>query len=70
MLTELFDAKGINDHQFVQEKQTVNGKFYMEAIKRLTARVNRVRPEFRSSGSWYLLHDDAPVHSSALLPSF
>jgi hypothetical protein len=32
-----FDGKGIIHHEFVPEKQTVNGKFYKEAIKRLIA---------------------------------
>jgi hypothetical protein len=47
----------------VPEKQTVNGKFYKEVIKRLIARVHLVRPEFQESGSWCLLHDNTPVHS-------
>jgi hypothetical protein len=33
-------------------------------IKRLVARIQCVRPEFQESGSWYLLHDNAPAHSS------
>jgi hypothetical protein len=37
--------------EFVPEKQTVNGKFYEEVIKRLIARVHRIRPEFQESGS-------------------
>jgi hypothetical protein len=41
---------------FMPEKQTVNGKFYKQLFKRLFARVHRVGPEFKKSGSWYLLH--------------
>jgi hypothetical protein len=37
MLTEFFDAKGIIHHEFVPKKQIVNGKFYKELIKRLSA---------------------------------
>jgi hypothetical protein len=33
-LTAFFYAKGIISHKFVSEKQTVNGKFYKEVIKR------------------------------------
>jgi hypothetical protein len=62
MLTAFFYAKGIIHHYFVPEKQTVNGKFYKEAIKRLIALVHYVRPEFQESGSWYLLHDNAWAH--------
>jgi transposase len=62
-----FYAKGIIHHEFVSEKQTVNGKFYKEVIKRLIARVHCVRPEFQESWSWYLLHDNAPAHSSGVV---
>jgi hypothetical protein len=66
VLTEFFDAKGIIHHEFVLKKQPVNGKFYKEVIERLIARGHRVRPEFHESGSWYLLHDNAAVHSSGI----
>jgi hypothetical protein len=46
MLTAYFNANGIMHHEFVPEKQTVNGKFYKEVIKRFTALVHHVRPEF------------------------
>lgn len=50
-MTAFFYAKGIIHHEFVPEKQTVNGKFYKEVIKRLIARVHRIRLEFQESGS-------------------
>jgi hypothetical protein len=56
--------------EFVQEKQTVNGKFYKEVIKRLITQVHCIRPEFQESGSWYLLHDNAPAHSSGFISEF
>jgi hypothetical protein len=64
MLTEFFDAEGIIHDKSVPEKQTVNGEFYKEVIRRLIAGVHRVGPEFQESGSWYLLHENAPAHSS------
>jgi hypothetical protein len=67
LLTAFFDAKCIIDHEFVQEKQVVNGKFYKHVIKRLIARAHRVRSEFQESGSWCLLHRDAPAHSSGVV---
>jgi hypothetical protein len=71
MLTAFFFyAKGIIPHVFVMEKQTVDGKFYKEVIKRLIAQVHRVRPEFQESGSWYLLHDNALAHSSGVVSEF
>jgi hypothetical protein len=42
MLTAFFYAKGIIHHEFVWEKQTVNGKFYKAVIKMLIARVHHV----------------------------
>jgi transposase len=62
--------KGFIHHEFVQEKQTVNGRFYKEVIKGLIARVHRVRPEFQENGSWYLLHDNAPTHSLGVVSEF
>jgi hypothetical protein len=50
LLTEFFEAKVIICHEFLHEKETVNGKLYKEVIKRLIA-VHRVRPEFQESGS-------------------
>jgi hypothetical protein len=67
MLTAFFDAKITIHHEFVPEKQILNGKFCKEVIKRLIAPVHRVRPEFQESGSWYLVHDNAPAHSSGVV---
>jgi hypothetical protein len=65
ILAAFFYAKG-----FVPEKQTVNDKFYKEAIKRIIARVHHVRPEFQENGSWYRLHDNAPSHFSGVVLKF
>jgi hypothetical protein len=37
MLSAFFDAKGIIHHKFVPQKQTINGKFYKNMIKRSVA---------------------------------
>jgi hypothetical protein len=37
MLTAFFDDKGNIHHEFMPQKHTVNGKFYKEVIKRLSA---------------------------------
>jgi CRISPR/Cas system-associated protein Csm6 len=50
MLTAFFNAKGITHHEFVPEKQTVNGKFYKEVIKRFITQVHHVRAEFQEVG--------------------
>jgi transposase len=51
----------------MQKKQTVNGQFHKEVIKWLIARVHLFRTEFQESGSWYLLHYNAPAHSSGVV---
>jgi hypothetical protein len=66
MLTAFFYAKGVIHHEFVPEKETVNGTFYKEVIKRLIALIARVRhvwPEFQESEPWYLLQNNVPAHS-------
>jgi hypothetical protein len=35
VLTAFLDAKGIIHHEFLLEKQTVNGKFYKDLIKKI-----------------------------------
>jgi transposase len=54
----------------VPEKQTVNGKFYKDVMKRLVARFNRFRREFQENGSRFLLHDNEPARSSSVVFEF
>ena len=46
-----------HDHRF-PERQTVNGAFYLEVLRRLKRRVDRVKPAI--AGNWKLHHDNAP----------
>jgi hypothetical protein len=66
MLTEFFYAKDIIPYKFVLKKQTANGKFYKDMIKRLSARVRRFRSEFQESGPWCLRHDNTPAQVSGV----
>jgi histone-lysine N-methyltransferase SETMAR len=68
MLNACFDAKCIIRHEFVPENR-LQTKFHKE-VMRLVSRVRCVRPEFQESGSWYLLHDIAPAHSSGVDSEF
>jgi hypothetical protein len=70
MLTDFLYAKDIIDHEFVPEKQTVNGKFYKEVIKRLVTRVHHVRPEFQEIESGFLLHNNTLAHSLDVISEF
>jgi hypothetical protein len=52
------------------EKADCKWQYYKEVTKRLTARVHNVSPEFQESGSWCLLHDNVPAHSSGAISGF
>lgn len=70
MLIVFFDARGIIHREFVPPNQTVNAVFYKGVMERLLARIRRVRPQFHESGDWFLLHDNAPSHSSILVKQY
>jgi len=57
-------------HEFVPEGQTVTGNFYLSVLKRLWKRIRPVRPEYSAPGSWFLLHDSAPVHRAVAVQEF
>ena len=61
MLVCFYDSKGIIQHEFVREWQTVTGSFYLSVLERLWNRIRRVQPEYSAPGSWFILHDNAPV---------
>ena len=65
-----YDGKGIIHHEFVPEGQTVTGSFYLSVLVRLWKRICRVRPEYSAPGSWFLLHDNAPVHRAVAVQEF
>ena len=62
MLVCFYDIKGIIHHAFVPEGQTVTGSFYLSVPERLRKRIRCVRPEYSAPGSWFLFHDNVPVH--------
>ena len=64
MLVYFYDSKGIIHHEFVPEGQTVTGSFYLSVVKCLWKRIRHVWPEYSAPGSWFPLHDNAPVHRS------
>jgi len=70
MLVCFYDYKGIVHKEFLPHGQTINGDVYLAILKRLMLRIQRVRPEFRETGSWSLLHDNAPCHRSVMVRQF
>jgi len=70
MLVCFYDSKGIIHHEFVPEGQTVTGSFYLSVLERLWKRIHRVWPEYSAPGSWFLLHNNAPVHWAVAVQEF
>jgi len=70
MLACIYDSKGIIHHEFFPEGQTVTGSFYLSVLERLWKRIRHVRPECSAPGSWFLLHDNAPVHRAVAVQEF
>ena len=70
LLITFYDSKGIIHKEFVPPGKTVNAVYYLGVMKRLLARIRRVRPEYRESRSWRLLHDNEPSHRSTLVTAF
>ena len=68
MLIVFFDAQGVVHYEFVPEGQTVNGAFYLEVLRRMKRRVNRVRPAI--AGNWKLHHDNAPSHTCSKVTDY
>lgn len=70
MLITFFDSKGIIHKEFAPTGQTITGEFYLNVLKRLLARIHRIRPEYRDENSWCLLHDNAPSHKSLIVTRY
>lgn len=61
MLIMLFDNKGVVNSKFVSKRQTVNGAFYVEVLKRLEWRINRMWSE--TGTNWKFHHGNASSHT-------
>ena len=70
MLIRFFDSKGIIHRGFVPTGQAITGAYYLEVLKRLMARIHRIRPEYRDPATWSLLPDNAPSHTSFIVRQF
>jgi len=57
-------------YELVPEGQTVTRSFYLSVLERLWKRIRHVWPEYSAPGSWFLLHDDAPVHRAVAVQEF
>ena len=67
MLITFLDSKGIIHREFVPTGQTITRAYYLEVLKRLMARIRRIRPEYHDPKTWSLLHDNALTRVEILL---
>ena len=44
--------------------------YYLEVLKRLMARIRRIRPEYHATETRSLLHDNVPCHTSLIVRQF
>jgi len=70
MLIVFFDSQGIIHKEFVPPGRTVNAEFYKNVLDRLCKRIARVRPALWKDRSFFLLHDNAPAHTAAIVTQF
>ena len=70
MLVTFFGRKDIIHKEFLPSGQTMTGEYYFHILKRLLARIRRIRPEYRDESSWCFLHDNAPPHTSLIVRRF
>ena len=70
MLITFFGSKGIIHREFVPTGQTITDAYYFEVLKRLMARIRRIRLEYRDPDTWSLLHDNAPSGTSLIVRQF
>lgn len=66
LLVWFYDLEGIIHREFIPEGETVTGKYYLDAMQHLWWRINRSRPEYQDSGSWYLLHNNSPPQKATV----
>lgn len=70
MLIVFFDSQGIIHKEFLPPGSTVNAEFYKNVLDRLCKRIARVRPALWKDRSFFLLHDNAPAHTAAIVTQF
>jgi len=54
----------------LQEFAAVNKEMYIGILRRLSDAVRMQRPEKCRPNSWFLLHDNAPVHRTVVVKNF
>jgi hypothetical protein len=66
----VFDSQGAVHKEFVEEGCTGNAGYYKGVLNRLISRIRRLYPDLYCTHNFFLLHDNTPVHSAALIRQF
>ena len=67
MLIVFFDYRGVVNHEFVPEGQTLNKKNNLALLRLLREAIHRKRPDLWADNSWICHHDNAPLHPSLIV---
>ncbi|XP_070394043.1 uncharacterized protein [Dermacentor albipictus] len=70
MLTAFFDFRGVVQHEYAPQGQTIPKEYYRDVLRRRRDAVRRKRPELWPTGNWRIHHDNAPAHSSHFIRTF
>ncbi len=69
MLILFFDSKGVIHHKYVHG-QIANATFYVQVLDHLCKRIVCVRPEIWRDWKFIILHDNAHLHTTAIVLQF
>ena len=67
MLTVFMDYRGVVQHEFLSEGQTVNKEYYLGGMRRLRESIRQKRPDLWANNSWTLHQDNAPSHKTIVI---
>ena len=67
MMTVFFDFRGVVHYEFLPPGQSVNKKYYLSVIRRLRQATRLRMPELWANNSWFLHHDNVPLHTALVL---
>ncbi len=70
MLILFFDSKGVIHHIYVPEGQTLNATFYVQVLDCLCKHIAHVRPEMWRDWKLFLLHNNAHLHTAAIIQQY
>ncbi len=70
MLIIFWDSQGVVHREFVPDGKGVNAQVYLQTMRQLREKIRRHRLPFWCRQNFWLHHDGAPAHHSALVTNF